>query len=121
MSPNWNGHWNNCSFRRLSGYGRVKLRRVEQGRDVVVIKTMDRPQSGQPEDAAGEIGAENLSDMFDKLIGQMGRNAAFPPCKGCGLAMEIAQITPTDDTNYEERMFRCSRCGVLEAKTVEIR
>jgi hypothetical protein len=99
----------------------VKLRRFEQRRDVAVAKMTDKQQSEQPEDAGGKIDAENLSDMFDELIGQIGRSAAFPPCKGCGLAMEIAQITPTVDTNCEERMFRCSRCGVMEAKTVEIK
>jgi hypothetical protein len=78
-------------------------------------------QSERFKEAAREIGAENLSDMFDKLIGEMGRNVVFPPCQGCGLAMVIAQITPSNNRAYEERMFRCPKCGVMEAKIVEIK
>ncbi len=72
-------------------------------------------------ETAPERGADNLPDMFDKIIGEMGRNAVFPPCQGCGLAMELAQITPTNDPAHEERMFRCPKCGVMEAKIVEIK
>jgi hypothetical protein len=61
-----------------------------------------------------------MSDMFDKHTGEMGRNAAFPPCESCGLAMVIAQITPGDSPTYEEQMFKCPKCAVMEAKTVEI-
>ncbi len=68
-----------------------------------------------------ENGGEDLSDMCDKLLGEMDRNAAFPPCQSCGLAMVIVQITPNDDPAYEERMFKCPKCGVMEAKTVEIK
>ena len=68
-----------------------------------------------------QSGAENLPEMFDKIIGEMDRNVVFPPCQGCGLAMEVAQITPTDNPDYEERMFRCPKCGVMEAKVVEIK
>ena len=84
-------------------------------------KVKDKRQSERFKETAREVGADNLSYMFDKLIGEMGRNAAFPPCPGCGLAMVIAQITPSKNPAYEERMFRCPRCGVMEAKTVEIK
>jgi len=70
---------------------------------------------------ARESGADNLPDMFDKIIGEIGRNAVFPPCQGCGRAMEVSQITPTNNPTYEERMFRCPKCGVMEAKIVKIR
>jgi hypothetical protein len=68
-----------------------------------------------------QSGAEHLPEMFDKITGEMGRNVVFPPCKGCGLAMEVAQITPSNNPAYEERMFRCPKCEVMEAKTVEIK
>jgi hypothetical protein len=81
----------------------------------------DKRQSEPLKETARDIGSENLPDMFDKIIGEMGRNAVYPPCQGCGLAMEVAQITPTDNPTYEERMFRCPKCGVTEAKIVEIK
>jgi hypothetical protein len=84
-------------------------------------KISDKKQSEQFKETAREISAENLSDMFDKIIGEIGRNVVFPPCQGCGLAMEIAQITPGNKPGYEERMFRCPKCGVMEAKIVEIK
>jgi len=32
-----------------------------------------------------------------------------------------AQITPGNNPAFEERMFRCPQCGVMEAKIVEIK
>jgi predicted RNA-binding Zn-ribbon protein involved in translation (DUF1610 family) len=64
---------------------------------------------------------QNLSEMTDRLLGEIARDAAFPPCKSCGLAMEIVQIVPADKSTHEERMFKCPKCGVMEAKTVEIK
>jgi hypothetical protein len=78
-------------------------------------------QSERLAEITGGVGSENLAEMSDKLIGEIGRNAAFPPCQSCGLAMVIVQITPRDDRAYEERMFKCPKCGVMEAKTVEIK
>jgi hypothetical protein len=83
---------------------------------------MKDKQRSEPFEGPGrETGAESLSDMADKIIGEMDRNAVFPPCQACGLAMEIAQITPTSNTTHEERMFRCPKCGLMEAKIVEIK
>src|SRR5580704_545690 len=58
-------------------------------------KMKDKRQSERSEATARPVGAEDVSDMSDKLIGEMGRNAAFPPCQSCGLAMVIVQIMPT--------------------------
>ena len=34
-----------------------------------------------------------------KLIGEVARHTTCPPCRGCGSAMEIVQVTPRDDKN----------------------
>lgn len=84
-------------------------------------KIKDKRQSERSMETARQVGAEDASDMFDKLIGEMGRNAAFPPCQSCGLAMVIVQIMPADDPAYEDRIFKCPKCGVLESKKIEIK
>jgi hypothetical protein len=84
-------------------------------------KIKDKRQSERSKETARQVGAEDASDMFDKLIGEMGRNAAFPPCQSCGLAMVIVQIMPADDPAYEDRIFKCPKCGVLESKKIEIK
>jgi hypothetical protein len=69
------------------------------------------PKSERSTETVAEIGTENLSDMWDKFIGEMGRNAAFPPCQGCGLAMMIGQITPTkiQPTDDRTQQRNCQR------------
>jgi Zn finger protein HypA/HybF involved in hydrogenase expression len=62
-----------------------------------------------------------VSDMPDKLIDEVARHAAFPPCRSCGSAMEIVLVTPRDVKTHEERMFKCPKCGGMESKIVEIK
>ena len=76
----------------------------------------DKQQSEGFKETARQVGADNPSDAFDKIIGEMGRNLAFPPCPSCGKAMGLVQVMPADDTGHEERLFKCSGCGTMESK-----
>jgi hypothetical protein len=65
--------------------------------------------------------SDRTYDMFDHLLGELDRNAAFPPCRVCGVAMDLFLATPEIDTRAEERMFKCRTCGMFESKLVEIK
>jgi hypothetical protein len=62
-----------------------------------------------------------VADMTDKLVGEVARHAAFPPCRGCGSAMLLILVRPRDDKTHEERTFKCPKCGLVESKIVEIK
>jgi hypothetical protein len=62
--------------------------------------------------------ADNTSDMFDRVIGEINRNGAFPRCRVCGVAMGLFLAAPSD-ANAEERIFKCPKCGMIETKLVE--
>jgi hypothetical protein len=79
-------------------------------------KLTDKSQSERFKESAREVGANQPSDALDKIIGEMGRNLAFPPCPSCGKAMGLVQVMPADDTGHEERLFKCSNCGTMESK-----
>jgi hypothetical protein len=79
-------------------------------------KIKDQRQSERLKETARQVGADQPSDALDKIIGEMGRNLAFPPCPSCGKAMGLVQVMPADDTGHEERLFKCSGCGTMESK-----
>jgi hypothetical protein len=64
--------------------------------------------------------ADETSDMFDRVIAEINRNGAFPPCRVCGVAMGLFLATPIE-ANSEERIFKCPKCGMIETKLVETR
>lgn len=64
---------------------------------------------------------DRTSEMFDQIIGEIDRNAAFPPCRVCGVAMDLFLVTPENDTTAEERIFKCPTCGMIESRLVEIK
>jgi hypothetical protein len=78
-------------------------------------KFQNKKQSERSKEPARQVGPD-LSEVFDQIIGEMGRNVAFPPCPACGKAMGLVQVMPLADIGYEERLFKCAECGTMEAK-----
>ena len=54
----------------------------------------DKRQFEPFKEPARESGADNLPDMFDKIIGEMGRNACFHLAKGVALQWRSPKLLP---------------------------
>ena len=78
-------------------------------------KFEDKKQSERFKETARQIGADQAG-AIDQIIGEMGRGGAFPPCPSCGKAMGLVQVMPSKDLSYEERVFKCTGCAMMEAK-----
>jgi hypothetical protein len=62
---------------------------LELGALLTIAKIFDMIVSMNEKDKQNSVAdAQHLTDMVDKIIGEIGRNGLFPPCQGCGLALK---------------------------------
>ena len=87
---------------------------------VEILKIYGEPVASDSADAALQKVAMDHG-LFQFLDRCEHGSAAFPPCRVCGVAMDLFLATPEIDTRAEERMFKCRTCGMFESKLVEIK
>jgi hypothetical protein len=77
-------------------------------------KIKDKRQSERFKEAARKLGADQPTDVFDRVVAEMARPklspSIEPPCPKCGMPMRLGFVEPVDQPGHEKRFYECLSC-----------